>query len=280
MDGLVKSADRVLTLAAVLADNPKGLTFTDLAGYVKIPKSSLHQLLNTLVTRYFVTYDDDSQTYTLGPKFWELAMGYLRRFDVVQVGRPFLEVLGRMAQETVQLGVLDHADVVYLAKIESSHAIQLVSHVGARLPAFATGIGKALLATLADAKLEEMYPSDPLPRFTPYTLPTREALRKDLEQTRIEGYARDQGEYSSHVRCVAAPIVDYAGRGVAAVSLSIPVERYNEQRKEEIVVLLRQCVIQLSSHLGAANPDVWRRMGPTLALPGSEGVARGMFTRH
>lgn len=253
---MVKSADRVLTLASVLAGSAKGLTFTELWGHLKIPKSSLHQLLTTLVKRRFITYSELGQTYTLGPKFWELAMGYLRRFDVVQVGWPYLEELGRLTQETVQMGVLDHADVVYLAKIESSHPIQLVSNVGARLPAYATGIGKALLARLSQAQVDALYPEETLYQFTPYTLPTRDALRHDLERARLEGYARDQGEYSSHVRCVAAPIVDYSGSAVAAVSVSIPVERYTEQRKDEIVTVLQECVAKVSQHLGAEQGEI------------------------
>ncbi|EQD37767.1 transcriptional regulator, IclR family, partial [mine drainage metagenome] len=145
----VKSAERVVILLDALAHSPPGLSFSDLLISTDIPKSSLHGLLKTLLRRRIVAFDERSKTYMIGTKLWELAMAYTRQLQIVPLAWPDIEELSQKVGETVQMGVLDGADIVYIAKAESRHPLQMVSHVGSRLPAYATAIGKALLAGLS-----------------------------------------------------------------------------------------------------------------------------------
>jgi DNA-binding IclR family transcriptional regulator len=261
MDAQVKSAERVIRILDALSAHPPGLSFTELLTLTEIPKSSLHALLYTLSESKVVELDPKTRQYAPGPKLWELAMAYVRHLELVPLAWPWLEELRDRFDETVQMGVLEGGDVVYLAKAPSSHPLQLVSHVGSRLPAYATGIGKALLAGLGPAALRRLFPSETLKTYTPRTIGERELLLRELEDIRRRGYARDLGEYSLDVRCLAAPVVDFNGTVVAAISLTMASERFSAAREQEMVPVLLETVKRISERLGGVDWDMWRRRG-------------------
>jgi DNA-binding IclR family transcriptional regulator len=271
VDAHVKSAERVVRILEAIGRHPPGLSFTDLQALTDVPKSSLHALLKTLTQNGVVELDSRTRRYGPGPKLWELAMGYLRHLEVVPVAWPFLEELRDRVDETVQMAVLDGADVVYVAKAQSGHALQLASHVGSRLPAYATGLGKALLAGLDPTYVRKLYHTEDLPAFTAHTLPTVHHLLRELDETRRRGYARDVGEYSEDVRCLAAPVVGVEGRPVAAVSLSMARDRFSAKREAAMATVLIDVVRAISRRLGGVEWDRWR--DPASALQGAWGPA-------
>ena len=256
-EGRVKSAARVIEVLEALAERPPGLTFTELLAATHIPRSSLHGLMRTLAERRVVELAPDTKRYAPGPKLWELAMGYVRQLELVPLAWPDLTALRDSFDETVQMGVLDGADVVYVAQAASSHRLQLVSHVGSRLPAYATGLGKALLAGLPLDDLKPRVPERLVP-FTPHTITDRTALLEELEAVRVRGYALDRGEYSAEVRCLAAPVLDHDGRVVAAISVTMAALRYSAVRAGEVAPVLLDTVRRLSGRLGSLNWDRWR----------------------
>ena len=258
MEAQVKSAERVIRVLEAISGHPPGLTFTDLQAFTDVPKSSLHALLRTLTQNGVLELDPRTRRYGPGAKLWELAMAYLQHLEVVPLAWPFLEDLRDRLDETVQMAVLDGPDVVYVAKAQSGHALQLASHVGSRLPAYATGLGKALLAGLDQAQIVKRYGAAELPSFTAHTLPTVAHLLQDLDETRRRGYARDLGEYSEDVRCLAAPVVDVEGRPVAAVSLSMSRDRFSAKREAEMAPVLMDVVRAISRRLGGVEWDRWR----------------------
>ena len=258
--GAVKSAARVVQVLEAVALRPPGLTFTELLEATDIPRSSLHGLVHTLAGRGVIQLDAASKRYAPGPKLWELAMNYAQQLQLVPMAWPTIESLRDAFDETVQMGVLNGPDVVYVAKASSSHPLQMVSHVGSRLPAYATGLGKALLAGLAPSAVEALLPAS-LPKYTGATFTTRAALQDELARVRARGYARDVGEYSADVRCVAAPVVDHTGAVVAAVSVTTASERFQPEREAGIAPTLLQAVERLSGQLGCLDWDQWRRKG-------------------
>jgi DNA-binding IclR family transcriptional regulator len=124
--------------------------------------------------------------------------------------------------ETIQLAILDGIDNVYIAKVEAGHPLRLVSDVGTRLPAYATGLGKVLLAALPPQELRARFAGVKLQRFTDKTVTTFTKMERALAETRASGIGQDEGEYTPGVFCVAAPIRDYRGSVVAAMSCSVP----------------------------------------------------------
>jgi len=255
---MVKSAERVAQILRTLSDAPDGLLYSDLQRSLDLPKSSVHALLDTLVTTRMASFDEQNKRYILGPLLWELAMSYSNQLQLVPLALPHLQTLRDAFGETVQLAILESGDVLYVAKVASLHPVQLVSNVGSRLPAYATGIGKALLAALPSDEVKNIYPVTELPQFTPHTHRTTEQLARDLDAIRQRGYSIDQGEYSPGVYCLAIPVLDADNKPKAAISISMPVERHDASRDSLVVDRLTAESSVISHKLGSINPSSWR----------------------
>jgi DNA-binding IclR family transcriptional regulator len=254
----VKSAQRVLSILELLAQNPTGLHFTDLSEKSEVPKSSMHQLLNTLGENRMIQFEPETRKYLLGIRIWELAMDYINHLSIPQYAQPFLERLRDSYDETVQMAILDGVDVVYVSKIASNRPVQLTSQVGSRLPAYGTGIGKALLACFSPQHVEKLHPETIFHSYTSTTITTREKLIRELLETKERGYARDLGEYSPEIRCVAVPVLGFGNQPVAAISISVLEEQFSKE--SSLVNGLLECAEDLSRHLGSTDPVAWRQV--------------------
>ncbi|MCL4351517.1 MAG: IclR family transcriptional regulator [Firmicutes bacterium] len=213
-----------------------------------------------------VVYDADSKIYHFGSKIWELSMTYYHRIHLVPVAWPYLQRLRDKFDQTVQLGILDGTEILYVAKVESSRPLQLVSHVGSRLPAYATGLGKALLATRDAKTLESEWKHVKYQRFTENTLSSFEDLLRNIAISREQGFAVDMGEYSADVRCLAYPILGFQNRGMGALSVSLPVEFFTPTLLNELSGELQHIGHLIATQVGSAEPDAWRKL-PSLSLP-------------
>jgi DNA-binding IclR family transcriptional regulator len=231
----VKSADRTLELLEALADAPRRQSLAELVQALDIPKSSLHGLLRTMVARGWVATDETGTRFGLGLRALRLGASYVDSDDVVLRLQPVLDRLAAAFGETIHLGRLDGPSVVYLAKRESTHPLRLFSAVGRRLPAHATALGKALLAT-RDTRAVDALLVDPLARLTARTLTRRRDLHADLALTRRRGYAVDREENAEGIACFAvaigpAPAVD-------AVSVSVPLTRVRSETESRVTAAL------------------------------------------
>jgi len=243
----VKSADRTLDVLEALAASGQRPTLGELARRLNIPKSSLHGVLRTLQARGWVQVDETGTRYSLGLRALRVGAAFVETDDAVALLAPVLDELAARFGETVHLGRLDGADVVYLAKRESVHPLRLFSAIGRRLPAHATALGKALLAQLDEDRLAALLPT-PLPRLTPHTLTDPDALRADLAAVRAAGYAVDREENSEGIICIAVAVpphrVGHPGQPEAtdAISISLPVSRHSADLQERIAAALLAAV--------------------------------------
>jgi DNA-binding IclR family transcriptional regulator len=214
-----------------------------------LQKSTTHRLLAALISEGLVEQDPDSERYRLGLRLLELGMAVLNRLDVRQEAQSILRGLAERAEETVHLGVASGTDVVYLEKVESPHAFQMRSRVGARMPIHSTGLGKAILAGLPEKELEEMLAAG-IQKRTPRTIVDPDELRADLQRTRMRGYSTDMEENEEGVRCVGAPVFDHSLRVVGAISVAGPIFRFSEQRMAELAVQVVSAAQEISRRLG------------------------------
>lgn len=154
-------------------------------------------------------------------------------------------------RETVQLAVLDGIDNIYVARVETEHELRLVSTVGSRLPAYATGIGKALLASLDNEEFHRRMAGVELRQFTERTITTMADLEAAIVEIRARGYAEDDGEYTPGIHCVAVPVFGEAGKIVAAMSCSLPNARLDTSTESRSALLesLRSQSTLLSNEL-------------------------------
>lgn len=239
----VKSAQRTLEILEVVARYSDGVGFVELSSQLPYPKSSLHGLLQTISAMKWLTFDPVQRRYSIGVKPWEVGQSFLRSREIVVRARQFLREANLELGETVQLGILDDLDVIYIDKAEGTRPLRLISNIGSRLPAYVTGIGKSLLAGLDEATLESRFAGALLKGYTSQTITSGDELLRVLRKVRRQGYAVDDGEYTLGVYCVAVPIRDLGGSVVAAMSCSVPKARIDLGELEVaqmIDVLVRQ----------------------------------------
>jgi DNA-binding IclR family transcriptional regulator len=260
----VKSADRLLDVLELLTVDSDGLPFTEIAARLRWPKSSAHALLLTMERRGYLARDPETRAYRLGIRAWEAGQAY--RFDddlTLHALAPMRRIVDEV-DETVQLAVRSGTDNVYLAKVDSQQAMQLVSRVGSRIPAHATGLGKVLLSALSGEALDELYRGVALKPFTPNTITDLGRLKKALAEVRDRGYAVDEEEFAVGLRCIAVAINGSQQRVVAAISCSIPSARLDTSKALRILTLLQEGAAELSDYLVRRPKAGLQAMSPGL----------------
>lgn len=247
----VKSAQRTLEILEVVARHPNGVGFVELSSQLPYPKSSLHGLLQTIIGMRWLTFDPDQRLYSIGVKPWEVGQSFLRSRELEVRARQFLRQANEELGETIQLGILDDLDVVYIDKVEGTRPLRLISSIGSRLPAYVTGIGKAMLAGLSDEVLVSRFAGTTLEEYTSKTITSGDKLIDVLKGVRRDGYAVDDGEFTHGVFCVAVPILDQVGDVVAAMSCSVPKARIElgELSAAQMIEVLRRQARSISEAL-------------------------------
>lgn len=246
----VQKALTVLEAVAVaVQQRPEGATLSELGRAAGFTVSSTYRYLKPLLSFGLVSLDAERGRYRLGLRMVELAGICLQSINLRNVARPFAEELTRQTQETVYLGVPDGVEVVYLERIDSPLPVRPHTNLGGRNPLHSTALGKAMLAE--DPELAARVMARPLSRRTPRTLTTMEALAADLDRTRVRGYAIDDLENESEVRCVGAAIKDFTGAVAGAISVSGPANRLS----------LERIISEIGPRVSAAAKDISRAMG-------------------
>ena len=246
----VKSAARVLSLISFLTTELSGATFTEICTALDLPKSSAHALLATMVDQGFLTLESTTRKYRIGVRIWEAGQTYAHSFDLTDTAMPFLEAARDALRETVQLAILDGIENVYVAKVESDQRLVLRSHVGTRLPAYSTALGKVLLTGLDDGELRRRFRGVRLHQFTERSITNFATLYKVIQETRAKGFGVDNGEHTPGVVCVAVPVRDHSGQVVAAMSVSVPEVRSTAASSHATVAVLLGQAGALSKVLG------------------------------
>lgn len=224
--GAVKSADRVLALLSFVAER-QPVRFNDLLESFDLPRSSAHGLLKTMVARGWLEHDPELRSYSLGISAWQAGQRYTGHRDVAALAQSEMDRLAATVGETVQLARLDGVDNVYIAMSEAPRPIRLVSSVGVRLPAYATGLGKALLSQLPAEKARARLAGLELRAFTEHTITDLDVLLATLEEVRTLGYSVDNEEYLPGTCCVAVPMFSSKNLTIA-MSITAPTSRRDE----------------------------------------------------
>jgi IclR family transcriptional regulator, KDG regulon repressor len=252
MPRLVPAVTRALDVLEAFRGDARPLSVPDLAVRLRLPRSTAHDLVRTLVCRgYLRALDDQAHKFVLGLRVFELGSVYAANLDLPREGRQVAAAVSAVCNETVHLAVLDGTEVVYIAKVDSTQAVRMVSAVGRRLPAHCTAVGKMLLSGLSDRELLARYGrSRSLASMTPNSITSLPRLRRELVIIRARGLAFDDCESNVDVRCVAAPVYDRDGQMVAAMSISVPMTRMPSKRREELAALVEQGAQDLSRRIG------------------------------
>jgi IclR family KDG regulon transcriptional repressor len=218
MQKSVQSIERVFDILELLSHEPKGMNLTKVGTSLSLHKSTVYRLLMVLKKRGYIEKEEDSGRYRLGPGFVELASLLLNSVELKTEAEPHLRQLSQVTGQTVFLATLQDNEVVYLDKVESFNSLRKYSIIGQRRPLFCTSLGKAMIMNLPADELNELIKDTVFEKYTANTHKDMQALLKDLDVCRKRGWAADDEEFEPNVRCLGAPVYDYRGTVVAAVS--------------------------------------------------------------
>ncbi len=227
---------RVADVLRALAQAPDGLSLSQLALAVRMPKSTVHRLVSALEAEEFVTPARVGKIH-LGRGIARL--GAATRDGLRDQIRPFLLRLHQELEETVDLSVHEGTSARFIDHIPAPHRLRAVSAVGAAFPLHCTANGKALLAAMPEEQVSAVLPAR-LPSLTPNTITSRRELWEELERVRAEGAAYDREEHTLGICAVGAVVNDPYGV-VAAISVPVPAQRFVGNEAELARVLLEVC---------------------------------------
>jgi IclR family transcriptional regulator, KDG regulon repressor len=219
----------------------------------------VHRLVYSLEKLGYLEKAETSETtahYRLGPAFFKLTESTVHFRRLQSVARTVMANLLIRFGETVNLGVLDEGQVLYIDVLQSPSALRIAANPGQRNPMHCTALGKVFLAFLPEEEVESILEAHPLTKMTPKTITRKTELRAHLASVREQGTALDLEENLDGAVCVAAPIFDQLGQVVAGISISGPQSRM-QPKLATVREELRQAGLQISSMMGAkAQPRV------------------------
>ena len=251
-------SDRILRKGLIilehLASSHDGASAIELCELVGVHKTSIYRYLATLTECGYVR-KESSGRYVLDTKILALGSEMLQRMPLREVAHPFLVELSGATSKTTHLAVLDGLEIIYLDKVEGPKTLPILSRVGNRAPAHCTGIGKALLSVLPISVAETLLQSSTLESHTDATIIDPQVLLEELARTRERGYAVDKGEHELYVRCFAAPVCDYGGRAVAAISITGLIDDFEDpSTRADLLHHLKRAAVGISNALGSGSP--------------------------
>ncbi len=251
-DTFVEAFARGLDLLRVFGREAPSLTISEAAARAGMTRAGARRLLHTLVALGYARVDDGR--FRLTPKVLELGQSYLSSLSLREAAQPVLDRLAGEVDEVAALSVLEGDEIVFVARAERRSPLARGIGLGGRLPAFATSMGRVLLAGLDPAEARERLGRSPLEAWTRHTRRSLPALMKTLEEVRLRGYAVVVEELELGVGGIAAPVHDAGGRVIAAVNVSTNLARHSRSGiVKAFLPGLRQAVAEISAGIGGAR---------------------------
>lgn len=252
--GQVQSLCRALSILNVIADVDNGLTMSEIAQRTGLPVSTTHRLLTTLQHERYVRYENDLSLWRMGVQAFIIGNAFVRSRDIIATSRPFMNALMEKSGETVNLAVADQGECIYLAQVECRQMMRVQAKPGSRVPIHSSAVGKALLAAMPTEKTLKFIKMREFERATDKTVIDQKALSREIDEVRENGYACDDEEHCVGLRCVASAIYDEFGEPIAAVSLSGPRARIEDERFPVLGAMVRETAAEITAAMGGVVP--------------------------
>jgi IclR family pca regulon transcriptional regulator len=214
----VQSLERGLSVIRAFDADHSSLTLSEVAAITGLSRAAARRFLHTLVHLGYMR--GNGGRFSLRPAILELGYSYLSSLTLPEVALPHLEELVERVRESTSVSELDGGDVVYVARVPTKRIMRVTISVGSRFPAYATSMGRVLLAAQPDDWLDDYLSSVSLHGLTGHTITSPAALRQELCEIRGRGWALVDQELEEGLRSLAAPIRDAGGKVVAAVNVS------------------------------------------------------------
>ena len=216
---MINSVLKAIDILQTFRTEEPRLSLADISTRLDMPRSTTHNLLNTLLSRGFVEKTDDGH-YALGPAIVALTQSVRVNVELRDRAAPLLRELADACRESVYLTTLDNGYALYIYAIESPRRLLARTAVGDRSPLHCISLGKAMLSRLSQEEVGGIVNRVGLPKFTDTTITDLDALKRELGQIRTQGYAVDRGEHETGTYCIGVPILDSRRRVIGACSVS------------------------------------------------------------
>jgi IclR family pca regulon transcriptional regulator len=248
----VQSLERGLDVIRALSVPDRGRTLSDVARDTGLSRASARRFLLTLAELGYVRAED--RRFVLTPRILELGYAFLSSLTLPQLAQPHLRELVERVHESSSVSVLDGADIVYVAREPTQRIMTVTISLGTRFPAFATSMGRVLLAGLSDPELDDFLLRVELRPFTVATVTDKSLLRQEVERARRQGWALVDQELEDGLRSIAVPLRDQTGQVVAAMNLSVHASRRTPgAMRRELLPQLRQAASSVEADLAAGR---------------------------
>lgn len=225
------------------------INLESLAKTTGLPKATLLRFLSSLTNLGYV-YRDDADRYHLTLKMFSIGSRSLNHMDLINIAKPYTKKLANDLGETVHMGILEDDEAIYILKEESSFTIRMHSRVGKSIPLYCTAIGKIFLSEMSEKELDRYIMSHSMKPFTPKSIRGEKALKEELKRVRERGWSIDDEEHEQNIMCLGAPIKDYTGKTIAAISVSWPLFRFDKSNFQTTVERIKETTLELSHILG------------------------------
>ena len=236
----IQVAGRLFGALEYLADHGN-VSLAELAEALDLNKSTAHRVVSSLLYMGYVRQDPDTGNYGPSFKVVDLAGKVMGRVDVTEIVRPCLQRLMRRCGETVHFVEREEENCIYIDKVEApQNQVRMVSHVGGVLPFYRSAVGKALAARMPAEEVRRLWDCCRIERTTPYTITNFDEFMEVLEEVRRKGYALDNEENETGVRCIAAALDIREEHTRYAFSISVPIMRMDNDRIRELSEYVRE----------------------------------------
>jgi IclR family transcriptional regulator, pca regulon regulatory protein len=248
----VQSLERGLSVIRAFDAEHRELALSDVARTTGLTRAAARRFLLTLVKLGYVNFADGR--FSLRPRVLELGYAYLSSLTLPEVAQPHMEALVAKVNESSSISVLDDLEVVYVVRVPTRRIMSITLSVGTRLPAYATSMGRVMLANLPDEELEERLSRIDIRQLTARTVADKDALRAILTATRKQGYAATDQELEEGLRSLAVPIRDASDVVIAALNVSVHASRASMAvLRRDFLPFARQAVAGIEADLSGAR---------------------------
>lgn len=250
----IQSVDRALQILCLFSNRWPVLGVTEISRAIGLSKGTVHGLIRTLLRQGFLQQDAATRKYRLGLKIYELGMILAGTLEINQKATGPLNQLVKATQLVGRVAIWDGDAVVITSHAHPSPQAEIPFQFGPRVHAYCSALGKAVLAFLDSAQLDDYFKHTHLVTFTPATVDRKEMLVADLEQSRRHGYAIDREEAVQGVGCIGAPVFRFDGQVAGSISLSGAVHRVLGDKRQTLAEEVMKTAAEISGYLGYLPP--------------------------
>ncbi len=246
----VQTLDRALDIIELLSLEKEGLGVTEIGERAGLHKSTVHRLLNSLAERGYIEKQLKSDSYKLGLKFIEVSSLFLNHLELKTEALPYLRTLAGKTGQPVHLAILRDDEAVYIEKVDVRNSIRMYSQIGRRVPLHCSAIGKCLVFGLSKKETNNIIDKMVFKKYTGNTILDKSKYINELSFVAENGWAADNEEHEKNIRCIAAPVYDYTGEVIAAVSTSGDKSIISIHKDEQISRAVMETAGDISKRMG------------------------------